>query len=205
MFANNRLATEVLVTYLKDAAAKLKMMPEAVRGYRGGYLPRERREIERGLREGRIRAVVSTNALELGIDIGSLDVVVMAGYPGAIASTWQRAGRAGRRQTTSLAVLVASSAPLDQYIVEHPDYFFGQSPEHAHINPDNLELLLGHLKCAAFELPVRDGEKFGPHPVAEMCTVSRGTRLPAPLGRRLALDVGHLPGRRHQPPRGDQR
>jgi DEAD/DEAH box helicase domain-containing protein len=169
VFANNRLATELLVTYLKDAAAKLNIMPEAVRGYRGGYLPKERREIERGLREGRIRAVVSTNALELGIDIGSLDVVVMAGYPGAIASTWQRAGRAGRRQTTSVAVLVASSAPLDQYIVEHPEYFFGQSPEHAYINPDNLELLLSHLKCAAFELPIRDGEKFGPHETGDMC------------------------------------
>jgi len=169
VFANNRLATEVLVTYLKDAAAKLHMLPETVRGYRGGYLPKERREIEKGLREGRIRAVVSTNALELGIDIGSLDVVVMAGYPGAIASTWQRAGRAGRRQTTSLAILVASSNPLDQYIIEHPEYFFGQSPEHAHVNPDNLELLLSHLKCAAFELPIRDGEKFGPHDTAEMC------------------------------------
>ena len=169
VFANNRLATEVLVTYLKDAAAKLHLMPEAVRGYRGGYLPRERREIERGLREGAIRAVVSTNALELGIDIGSLDVVIMAGYPGAIASTWQRAGRAGRRRTTSVAVLVASSAPLDQYIVEHPEYFFGQSPEHAYVNPDNLELLLSHVKCAAFELPLRDGEKFGPHDTGEMC------------------------------------
>jgi len=169
VFANNRLATEVLVTYLKDAASKLQLMPESVRGYRGGYLPRERREIEKGLREGRIRAVVSTNALELGIDIGSLDVVVMAGYPGAVASTWQRAGRAGRRQSASVAVLVASSAPLDQYIIDHPEYFFGQSPEHAHINPGNLELLLSHMKCAAFELPIRNGEKFGPHETGEMC------------------------------------
>ncbi len=169
VFANNRLATEVLVTYLKDAAAKLRMTPQAVRGYRGGYLPRERRDIEAGLRDGWIRAVVATNALELGIDIGSLDVVVMAGYPGTVASTWQRAGRAGRRQGTSIAVLVASSAPLDQYIIEHPDYFFAQSPEHAFINPDNLEILLSHLKCAAFELPIRDGEKFGPHDPQEMC------------------------------------
>ncbi len=173
VFANNRLATEVLVTYLKHGAAKLNMMPDAVRGYRGGYLPRERRTIERGLREGEIKAVVATNALELGIDIGSLDAVVMAGYPGAIASTWQRAGRAGRRQTTSIAVLVASSAPLDQYIVEHPEYFFGQSPEHAHVNPDNLEVLLSHLKCAAFELPIRDGKKFGPHETADMCQFLR--------------------------------
>jgi DEAD/DEAH box helicase domain-containing protein len=140
-----------------------------VRGYRGGYLPKERRAIERGLREGEIRAVVATNALELGIDIGSLDVVVMAGYPGSIASTWQRAGRAGRRQGLSAAVLVASSAPLDQYIIEHPDYFFGRSPEHGYINPDNPEILINHLKCAAFELPLRDDELFGPHPTAELC------------------------------------
>ncbi len=169
VFANNRLATEVLVTYLKDAFERGPLGAGAVRGYRGGYLPRERREIERRLRDGSIRAVVATNALELGVDIGTLDVVVMAGYPGTIASTWQRAGRAGRRQTTSLAVLVASSAPLDQYIVEHPGYFFGQSPEHAYINPDNLEILVNHLKCAAFELPIRDGEKFGPHDTAELC------------------------------------
>ncbi len=169
VFANSRLATEVLITYLKDACDRGPLPSETVRGYRGGYLPRERREIERRLRDGEIRAVVATNALELGIDIGSLDAVVMAGYPGTIASTWQRAGRAGRRQGTSAAVLVASSAPLDQYMVEHPDYFFGRSPEHAYINPDNLEILLAHLKCAAFELPIRDGETFGPHATADMC------------------------------------
>jgi DEAD/DEAH box helicase domain-containing protein len=169
VFANNRLATEVLVTYLKDAFDRGPLPTEKVRGYRGGYLPRERREIERKLREGAIRAVVATNALELGIDIGSLDAVVMAGYPGTIASTWQRAGRAGRRQGTSAAVMVASSAPLDQYVVEHPDYFFGRSPEHAYINADNLEILLAHLKCAAFELPLRDGETFGVHDLAETC------------------------------------
>jgi DEAD/DEAH box helicase domain-containing protein len=169
VFANNRLATEVLITYLKDAARRLPAGEGAVRGYRGGYLPRERREIERKLRDADIRCVVATNALELGIDIGSLDAVVMAGYPGTIASTWQRAGRAGRRQSTSAAVLVASSAPLDQYIVEHPDYFFGSSPEQAHINPDNVEILINHLKCAAFELPIRDGEKFGRHDTAELC------------------------------------
>ncbi len=169
VFANNRLATEVLVKYLKDAAPKLGLPPEAVRGYRGGYLPKERREIERGLREGWIRAVVATNALELGIDIGSLDAVVMAGYPGTIASTWQRAGRAGRRQAPAVAVLVASSAPVDQYVVEHPDYFFGQSPEHAYVNPNNLEILLNHLKCAAFELPIREDERFGPHEVRLLC------------------------------------
>jgi DEAD/DEAH box helicase domain-containing protein len=162
VFANSRLATEILLTYLKDDYS-------GVRGYRGGYLPKERREIESQLRDGNIRAVVATNALELGIDIGSLDAVVMAGYPGTIASTWQRAGRAGRRQTASLAVLVASSAPLDQYIVEHPEYFFDRPSEHAYINPDNLEILLSHLKCAAFELPIRDGEKFGQHDTGDLC------------------------------------
>jgi DEAD/DEAH box helicase domain-containing protein len=173
VFANSRLATEVLVTYLKDACARGPLTAEAVRGYRGGYLPRERREIERKLRDGEIRAVVATNALELGIDIGSLDAVVMAGYPGTIASTWQRAGRAGRRLAPSIAVLVASSAPLDQYVIEHPEYFFGSSPEHAYINADNLEILLSHLKCAAFELPIRDGERFGPHPPEKTAELAR--------------------------------
>ena len=169
VFTNNRLATEILTTYLKDACSQLPFSHEAVRGYRGGYLPKERRQIEGGLRRGEIRAVVATNALELGVDIGSLDTVVMAGYPGSIASSWQRAGRAGRRQTSSLAVLVASSAPLDQYIVEHPDYFFGRSPEEAHINPDNLDIFLSHLKCAVFELPLKDGERFGKHDLAKTC------------------------------------
>ncbi|HYZ85063.1 MAG TPA: DEAD/DEAH box helicase [Bryobacteraceae bacterium] len=169
VFANNRLATEILVTYLKEACESYPMSADAIRGYRGGYLPKERREIERKLREGDVRAVVATNALELGIDIGSLDAVVMAGYPGTVASTLQRAGRAGRRRTPSIAVMVASSAPLDQYIVEHPDYFFQRSPEHAHINPDNLEILLNHLRCAAFELPIREDERFGPHAVKELC------------------------------------
>lgn len=169
VFANNRLAMEVLVKYLKDSCARPPADADSVRGYRGGYLPRERREIERGLREGEIRCVVATNALELGVDIGGLDVVVLAGYPGNIASTWQRAGRAGRRLGTSLALLVASSAPLDQYVVEHPEFFFETPPEHAHVNPDNLEILVSHLKCAAFELPVKDGERFGPHETAELC------------------------------------
>jgi DEAD/DEAH box helicase domain-containing protein len=168
VFANNRLATEVLVTYLKDAMER-RHQGDSVRGYRGGYLPRERREIERKLREGDIRAVVATNALELGIDIGSLDAVVMAGYPGTIASTWQRAGRAGRRHELSVAVMVASSAPLDQYIIEHPEYFFNRPAESAHVNLDNLEVLLNHLKCAVFELPLRDGELFGTHDPTEMC------------------------------------
>jgi len=169
VFTNNRLATEVLTTYLKDACSQLPFSHEAVRGYRGGYLPKERRHIEQGLRSGEIRTVIATNALELGVDIGSLDAVVMAGYPGNIASTWQRAGRAGRRQASSIAVMVASSAPLDQYVVEHPDYFFNSSPEEAHINADNLEVFLSHLKCAAFELPIRDDEHFGKQDLARLC------------------------------------
>ncbi len=132
-------------------------------------MPNERREIERGLREGRIRGVVSTSALELGIDVGSLDTVVMAGYPGSIAGTWQRAGRAGRRSGSSCAVMVASSSPLDQYIVRHPDYFFGNTPEHAYIQPDNLEILINHLKCAAFELPIAPGEHFGEVDIPDLC------------------------------------
>ncbi|MGA9884598.1 MAG: DEAD/DEAH box helicase [Candidatus Acidiferrales bacterium] len=169
VFANSRLHTEVLLTYLQQANPPRPGASEPIRGYRGGYLPGERRDIERGLREGRVRGVVATNALELGIDIGSLDACVMAGYAGSIASTWQRAGRAGRRSGTSCAVLVASSAPLDQFIVQHPDYFFERSPEHAYIQPDNLEILVNHLKCAAFELPITPDEKFGSIDVQQLC------------------------------------
>ncbi len=155
VFANSRLHTEVLLTYLQQANPPKPGQAQPVRGYRGGYLPGERREIERGLREGQIRGVVTTNALELGIDIGSLDACVMAGYAGSIASTWQRAGRAGRRSGSSCAVFVASSAPLDQFIVQHPDYFFGSS--------------VNHLKCAAFELPLSPDERFGNVDLAELC------------------------------------
>jgi DEAD/DEAH box helicase domain-containing protein len=169
VFANSRLHTEVLLTYLQQANPPKPGQPEPIRGYRGGYLPGERREIERGLRDGRILGVVATNALELGIDVGSLDACVMAGYPGSIASTWQRAGRAGRRSGSSCAVFVASSAPLDQFIVQHPDYFFGSSPEHAHIQPDNLEILVNHLKCAAFELPLSHDERFGNVDLPTLC------------------------------------
>jgi DEAD/DEAH box helicase domain-containing protein len=169
VFANSRLHTEVLLTYLRQANPVQPGQAPAIRGYRGGYLPGERREIEHGLRDGRIRGVVSTNALELGIDVGSLDATIMAGYAGTIASTWQRAGRAGRRSGSSCAVLVASSAPLDQFIVRHPDYFFGRSPEHAFVQPDNLEILVNHLKCAAFELPIGGGETFGGVDVPDLC------------------------------------
>jgi len=169
VFANSRLHTEIILTYLQQAFPQFPGQPETIRGYRGGYLPSERREIERGLRDGKIRGVVTTSAMELGIDVGSLDTVVMAGYPGTIAATWQRAGRAGRRSGSSCAVLVASSAPLDQFIVRHPDYFFGNTPEHAFIQPDNLEILVNHLKCAAFELPIQPGEKFGDVDVQDLC------------------------------------
>ena len=169
VFANSRLHTELILTYLQQANPQPPGRPEAIRGYRGGYLPNERREIERGLREGTIRGVVATSAMELGIDVGSLDAVVMAGYPGGIAATWQRAGRAGRRTGSSCAVLVASSSPLDQFIVRHPDYFFGNTPERAFIQPDNLEILINHLKCAAFELPITPIERFGDVDMQDLC------------------------------------
>src|ERR1700688_3898102 len=169
VFANSRLHTELMLTYLQQANPQPPGRATNIRGYRGGYLPNERRDIERGLRDGQIRGVVSTSALELGIDVGSLDTVVMAGYPGTIAATWQRAGRAGRRSGSSCAVLVASSAPLDQFIVRNPDYFFGNSPEHAFIQPDNLEILVNHLKCAAFELPLSPEERFGNVDLPELC------------------------------------
>jgi DEAD/DEAH box helicase domain-containing protein len=171
VFAQSRLSTEVLTTYLKDAFDGAPGSSDVIRGYRGGYLPLRRREIERGLRQGDVRCVVSTNALELGIDIGALDVAVMAGYPGTIAATWQRAGRAGRRSGRSAAVLVASSAPIDQFVVRNPEYFFGASPEHALINPDNLHILLDHVKCAAFELPFTTGDQFGSINVQEILSV----------------------------------
>jgi DEAD/DEAH box helicase domain-containing protein len=168
VFAQSRLATEILTTYLKDDFEGIPGAPEQIRGYRGGYLPLRRREIEKGLREGAVRAVVSTNALELGIDIGALDVSVMAGYPGTIAAPWQRAGRAGRRSGRSAAVMVASSAPLDQFVVRNPSYFFDASPERALIDPDNLHILVDHIKCAAFELPFTPGETFGRPDVQEI-------------------------------------
>ncbi len=168
VFARSRLRVEILVTYLKEIMEKLGKSGRLIRGYRGGYLPLERREIERGLRNGDILGVVSTNALELGIDIGQLSVCIMAGYPGTITSSWQQAGRAGRRAETSVAILVASSAPIDQFIINHPEYFFGRSPETGIVDPNNLIILMSHLKCAAFELPFEDGEKFGIDATGEM-------------------------------------
>ncbi len=171
VFARSRTSVEVLTTYLREALPTPPGHPSPIRGYRGGYLPGERREIERGLRDGRVRGVVATNALELGIDIGGLDAAISVGYPGTIASTWQQMGRSGRRNGTSLSVLVASSAPIDQFLAAHPDYFFDRSPEHGLVNPDNLHLLLDHLKASAFELPVGAAERFGIDETASLLEV----------------------------------
>ena len=161
VFARSRMRVEVLLNYLRKTMRRLHKDPNRVAGYRGGYLPNERRTIEQGVKSGRILGVVSTNALELGIDIGQLRVAIIAGYPGSIASTWQQAGRAGRKAETSLAIMVASSSPLDQYLVGHPGFLFGRAPESAVVNPDHVQIYAEHVKCAAFELPFEDGEPFG--------------------------------------------
>jgi DEAD/DEAH box helicase domain-containing protein len=161
VFAQSRLATEVLLASIKKGVEDKTGDSGIVRGYRGGYLPLRRREVEQGLRSGEVLGVVATSALELGIDIGHLDVAVLAGYPGTIASLWQQAGRAGRRTGQSMAVMVATSSPMDQYLAAHPDYLFGAPPEHALVNPDNPFILVNHLKCGAFELPFTQGEAFG--------------------------------------------
>ena len=155
VFARSRVRVELIASYIKERLANLYTENQRIRveSYRGGYLPNERREIEKGLRDGSIQGVVSTNALELGIDIGGLDVAILAGFPGSVSSVWQQSGRAGRRQTESLAIVIASSAPLDQYLVAHDRYFLDRPPESAYINPDNPYILMEHVKCAAFELP----------------------------------------------------
>lgn len=167
VFARSRVRMEILLTYLQDLV-KQELGTKSIRGYRGGYLPKQRREIERGLRNGEIRGVVSTNALELGIDIGQLQACVLNGYPGTIASTWQQSGRAGRRQESSITFLVASSNPLDQYIIQNPRYFFEKPPERALIHPENLIILVDHIKCAAYELPFEEGENFGGESLTEI-------------------------------------
>ncbi len=167
LFARSRIRVEILLTYLQELI-KDRLGPKTIRGYRGGYLPSERREIERGLRLGDIVGVVSTNALELGVDIGQLQACVITGYPGSIASTWQQAGRAGRRQEESIVVMVGSSTPMDQYVMTHPEYFFERNPEQARINPDNLIILVDHIKCAAYELPFKENETFGRAQVQEI-------------------------------------
>lgn len=161
VFTKSRLQVEVITRHFKECVRNAYGFTNRVRGYRGGYLPSERRDIEHGLREGHVDMVVSTNALELGIDIGSLTACILCGYPGTIASTWQQAGRAGRRKDTALTIMVASSAPLDQYIIQNPDYFFEASPENALVQPNNLYILLSHIKCSAYELPFEEEEQFG--------------------------------------------
>jgi len=168
LFTQTRTMVEVLTKYLKDTFDNDPRRPPRVKAYRGGYLPTQRRDTEKKLRSGNVDCVVATSALELGVDIGSLDVCVLNGYPGTIAGTWQRLGRAGRRNRPSHGVLVATSQPLDQFIVRHPDFFLGASPEHARIDPDQLLILLDHVRCAAFELPFNDGERFGRADVEEM-------------------------------------
>lgn len=168
IFASSRLNVEVLTRYLRDRLERTFEEEGKIRGYRGGYLPSVRREIERGLRNDKVLGVVSTNALELGIDIGSLELAILSGYPGTIASTWQQAGRAGRRHGDSAVIMVGRSDPLDQFLMNHPDYFFDTTPEHARINPDNLSILLSHLKCACFEIPMTTDEKFGDSTMEEL-------------------------------------
>ena len=177
VFARSRTQTEVLVKYLKQDIETRPDRSDRIRGYRGGYLPKKRREIEDGIKNGSVLGVVSTNALELGIDIGSLDVAVISGYPGTIASTWQQAGRAGRRGGTAAAVLVANSTPINQFVIQHPDYFFEGTPERGLINPENLQVLIEHLKCAAFELPFRKGERFGDENLEELLGVLEEERI----------------------------
>ncbi|WP_339146456.1 MULTISPECIES: DEAD/DEAH box helicase [unclassified Sutcliffiella] len=159
VFAKSRVRVEILLTYLKDLV-KDQLGEKSIQGYRGGYLPTQRRAIEKGLRNGEIYGVISTNALELGVDIGQLQVCIMTGYPGTIASAWQQAGRAGRRQGEAVIVMVASSNPLDQYVIQHPEFFLKSNPESARINPNNLVILVDHIKCAAYELPFKKGDTF---------------------------------------------
>ena len=160
-FGRARVVAELMYKYVRDALRP--PLAEKVRAYRGGYLPEERREIERQLFTGELMGITSTNALELGIDIGGLDAAIIVGFPGTIASTWQQAGRAGRSVDESLVVFTAYNDPIDQYLMRHPTYFFGQSPENAIVDPENPYILAHHLRCAAFELPVkeRDGHSFG--------------------------------------------
>lgn len=167
VFAKSRVRVEMLVTYLQSLTKK-KVYDETIKGYRGGYLPSERRALEKGLREGTIQTIVSTNALELGVDIGQLQACIMTGYPGNIASAWQQAGRAGRRQDSALIIFVAQSTALDQYVVNHPLYLLGSQPEEARIYPENMLILMDHLKCASFELPFSTTESYGEFEIQEL-------------------------------------
>lgn len=168
VFANTRLMVEVLTKYLKDVFDNDPRQAPRIAAYRGGYLPTERRGTAVRLRGGQLDCVVATNALELGVDIGGLDVCLLNGFPGTIAGTWQRLGRAGRRNRPALGVLIATSDPLDQYIIRNPEFFTSASPEHGCIDPDQLLILMDHIRCAAFELPFQDNERFGKEPLPEM-------------------------------------
>ncbi|HEX8436826.1 DEAD/DEAH box helicase [Archangium sp.] len=192
LFGQSRNNIEVMLKYLRDQFIADKMDPNLIQGYRGGYLPGTRRATEAAMRSGGVRCVVATSALELGIDIGSLDAVVCAGYPGSVAALMQRFGRAGRRGAGSLALMVSSSAPLDQYLAADPKYLTGAPVEHARIDPDNVEILVQHLKCAAFELPFTEGDSFGNVP-AESTEEALGFlaqhevvhSTPGPEGRKM--------------------
>ena len=168
VFTRSRLNVELLLTSIRGGLAKRGADPMMIMGYRGGYLPKERRKIEADLRSGALKGVVSTNALELGIDIGSLGLAVLHGYPGSIASAWQQIGRAGRRGGLSAAVLVASADPLDQFLASRPEWFYGAPAEKARIDPYNPYIQVSHVKCSAFELPFAAGEKFGAQNVDEI-------------------------------------
>jgi DEAD/DEAH box helicase domain-containing protein len=161
VFGRSRMGVELMLSTLRESLRLGEGPRIRVRGYRGGYLPTERRAVERGLRDGELLGVVTTNALELGVDVGQLDVAILAGYPGSIAATWQQMGRAGRRRGTSVAVLIAGGGPVDRYVVEHPEFLLASAPEEARLDPDNLHVLLAHLKAACFELPFEPGELFG--------------------------------------------
>ena len=162
VFGRSRVGVELMLSNLRESLRSGDGPRTRVRGYRGGYLPTERRAVEQGLRSGELLGVVTTNALELGVDVGQLDVSILAGYPGSIAATWQQMGRAGRRGSTSVSVLIAGGGPVDRYVVEHPSFLLDSPPEEARLDPDNLHVLLGHLKAACFELPFEPGEHFGP-------------------------------------------
>jgi DEAD/DEAH box helicase domain-containing protein len=164
-FTKSRVAAELVYRYARERLQRIEPgLEERIRPYRGGYLPEERRKIEQALFSGELRGVVCTNALELGIDVGGLDAAVLIGAPPTLASAWQQAGRAGRGGDPALAVLVAYNETVDQYLMRHPDYFFGRSPEAAVIDPDNPYILAQQLACAAYELPLSgsDAEAFGP-------------------------------------------
>ncbi len=171
VFARTRRSVEIILTYLQGGIQSAIFDTRnsnteysnigSIRGYRSGYLPHQRREIEQGLRDGSVKTVVATNALELGIDIGGLGAAILVGYPGTIASARQQSGRAGRGDDPAVSLLVASPNPLDQFLAHHPEYFFGSSPEMALVNPNHLLILLEHLRCAMFELPFQKGEGFG--------------------------------------------